>query len=73
MQLEFKQEVQHQSVLQLETSTTSVLGQQTPLPYTTRQQSIDSVNGLILNTIDLDSRIWSKRWCCNLPGTECCL
>ena len=55
MQLEFKQEVQHQLVLQLETSTTSVLGQQTPLLSThTRQQGIDSVNGLILNTIDLD-------------------
>ena len=34
MQLEFKQEVQHQLVLQLETSTTSVLRQLTPLPST---------------------------------------
>ena len=43
-------------VLQLETSTTSVLRQQTPLPYTQHvNKPIDSVNGLILNTIDLDA------------------
>ena len=62
MQLEFKQEVQLQSVLQLETSTTSVLRQQTPLPYT---QHVNK-RLILLTVLFLTLSIWTAAYGANV-------